>query len=94
MNPETTEELLSRLEREHVQQGHLCVGCWDAGTDDYWLPCDVARLVAHARSLEAALLDLADLQNGPPLIRDTDEWDAVMDRTWKLLGRAALGEAQ
>ena len=55
MNPETTEELLSRLEREHVQQGHLCVGCWDAGTDDYWLPCDVARVVAHARSLAAAL---------------------------------------
>ena len=56
----TTEELLSRMEREHVQQGHLCVGCWDAGTDDYWLPCDVARVVAHARSLAAALREFGD----------------------------------
>jgi hypothetical protein len=28
-------------------------GCWDAGADNYLLPCDIARLVAHIRSLEA-----------------------------------------
>ena len=84
----TTEELLSRMEREHVQQGHLCVGCWDAGTDDYWLPCDVARVVAHARSLEAALESFA------PAIA------YAMAKTWKpedfaeYRRLAALGEAQ
>ena len=70
----TTEELLSRMEREHVQQGHLCVGCWDAGTDDYWLPCDVARVVAHARSLEAALPVLTG--ESPHARKQREVWEA------------------
>jgi hypothetical protein len=58
VNPETTEELLSRMEREHVPcpgkgsaepHNEHCMEDWGAP----W-PCDVARLVAHIRSLEAA----------------------------------------
>jgi hypothetical protein len=50
---ESIPELLARLEREHVARSKFCVGCWDAGADNYLLPCDIARLVAHIRSLEA-----------------------------------------
>lgn len=59
MSTETTPELLSRLEREHVRRikgcpcsvcSRECQTCKNMTT---W-PCDTARLVAHARSLEAA----------------------------------------
>ena len=79
MSTETTEELLSRMEREHVQQGHLCVGCWDAGTDDYWLPCDVARVVAHARSLEAALREVTEERNRWMGHCDNSDWQGMAD---------------
>ena len=58
MNPETTEELLSRMEREHVPcpgngsdepHNEHCMEDWG----EPW-PCDSALLVAHGRSLEAA----------------------------------------
>jgi hypothetical protein len=52
---ESIPELLARLEREHVARSKFCVGCWDAGADNYLLPCDIARLVAHIRSLERTL---------------------------------------
>ena len=63
--PETTEELLSRLEREHVscdgtnceldEAGPHCIQTAIREKVEFepW-PCDVARVVAHARSLEAA----------------------------------------
>ena len=65
MEPETTEELLSRLEREHVscdgtnceldEAGPHCIQTAIREKVEFepW-PCDVARVVAHARSLEAA----------------------------------------
>ena len=64
MSTETTEELLSRMEREHVQRPccespacpwpsvcNRCLVDW---------PCETARLVAHARSLAAALREFGD----------------------------------
>jgi hypothetical protein len=54
---ESIPELLARLEREHPKRasrltdprfGHFCGKCIVT-----W-PCDIARLVAHIRSLEAA----------------------------------------
>ena len=56
MNPETTEELLARLEREHVadpKYPELCRECYEQSL----FPCETARVVAHARSLGAALLE-------------------------------------
>ena len=53
MEPETTEELLSRMEREHVPNIYHPNRC--AACDPVVWPCDVGRVVAHARSLAAAL---------------------------------------
>jgi hypothetical protein len=92
VNPETTEELLSRMEREHVPcpgngsaepHNEHCMEDWGAP----W-PCDSARLVAHIRSLEAALTKIAE---------STHAWesDAVADALHELGDPwAALGEAQ
>ena len=53
MNPETTEELLARLEREHVaERSWGSAFCKIDRGQPY--PCETALLVGHARSLEAA----------------------------------------
>lgn len=56
------------------------------------LPCrcelshdDVCQLVQRNKQLEAALQELCDLQNGPPLIRDADKWQTAMDTAQDLL---------
>lgn len=57
--------------------------------DELCRVCALARMILNSeervRVLQEALEDLADLQNGPPLVRDTDEWEAVMARVWALL---------
>jgi hypothetical protein len=87
VSTETIPELLASLEREHVRNpigqgaavGERCV------CGERW-PCqsDSARLVAHARSLEAALRELLfAIEGGLPT--KTQIYHDV---------RAALGEAQ
>ena len=91
----TTEELLSRMEREHVQRPccespacpwpsvcNRCLVDW---------PCDTARLVAHARSLEAAQIKVTH-SVVPPL--DLDDNEALGEllaepatRRWRTMGR-------
>jgi hypothetical protein len=45
-----------------------------------------ARLIAKAPELIEALRDLADFQNGPPLVKYADEWRKAHDRAYQLLG--------
>ena len=100
MEPESIPDLLARLEREHVQAAYVtasgepcCLECQEA-----W-PCDFARLVAHARSLERVLTELTDAL-------DTEDvavasiggltWGQAVQHTGlaRVKARAALGEAQ
>jgi hypothetical protein len=56
VSTETIPELLARLEREHVQcKSGNCTNAKQPHCDCFrdW-PCDVARVVAHARSLGLA----------------------------------------
>jgi hypothetical protein len=53
MTEESIPELLARLEREHVRNGKLKLCKESDGEWPVTWPCDVVRLVAHIRSLEA-----------------------------------------
>ena len=109
MSTETTPEMLDRLEREHVSSNYLpqygppiCLWCgWNTP-----YPCSVARVVAHARSLEAALEDMTwqhayRTRDGMKLCTgglssnehafDVLGWNDPHDITAEM---AALGEAQ
>ena len=98
MTEKSIPEMLARLEREHVPNiyhPNRCAKCesYD-GFEKAW-PCERARLVAHARSLEAALLDTVCYahRRGAP-----DEARCLPpERTTRAIcrsSRAALGEAQ
>ena len=53
-----------------------------------YLECKAnAQLIAAAPDLLSALTALVDVQNGPPLIEYTDQWNAIMD-----LARAAIAK--
>jgi hypothetical protein len=102
MTEESIPELLARLEREHVRNpigqgaavGERCV------CGERW-PCqsDPARLVAHARSLEAANERLRWQRD-----QSVEDCDTCLHNgaigcenhapSWSVAGRAALGEAQ
>lgn len=43
---------------------------------------EIAALFTELRDL---LEQLADIQNGPPLIQDEKEWREIMDKTYALL---------
>ena len=63
-----------------------CVcGAWD-DLDPYKLRQDLAAVTKERDELKACLEDLADIQNGTPLIQDGPVWEAIMARAWKLLG--------
>jgi len=47
-----------------------------------------ARLIAAAPELFEALGALVDEQNGPPLIRDAERWQAAMDKARTALNKA------
>jgi hypothetical protein len=92
MTEESIPELLARLERKHSEvifyngghSGRCCCGT-------LW-PCDTARVVAHARSLEAAL---REIQKGEGAFsRDPFEHAIAAIENMKGLAGAALGEAQ
>lgn len=42
-------------------------------------------LMAAAPELADCLRDLFDIQNGPPLIRDTEKWEEIMKRASRIL---------
>lgn len=44
-----------------------------------------AELEGRIRKLERALQALYDVQNGPPLIRDSEQWEAAMTQAAALL---------
>jgi hypothetical protein len=88
---ESIPELLARLEREHPKRasrltdprfGHFCGKCIVT-----W-PCDIARLVAHIRSLEQTLG--ASSRICPHSFRHAECAACNYQAGW----RAALGEAQ
>jgi hypothetical protein len=90
---ESIPELLARLEREHVQAAYVtasgepcCLECQEA-----W-PCDVARVVAHARSLEAAIRKLEAAKETNEGIEFGFKYVPVEDAYYDLLD--ILGEAQ
>lgn len=77
-------------------------GLWH-GDEHGWIVARIARhngegdseidranavLIAAAPELYEALQELADLQNGPPLIKDEDDWNAAMAATWAALAKA------
>jgi hypothetical protein len=88
VSTETIPDLLARLEREHVpdpKYPELCLTCYEQ-----WLwPCDTAKLVAHARSLDAWIRNHA--MDHPLGMECAMELVDMLDID---LGRAALGEAQ
>lgn len=43
------------------------------------------QLRARVAELEAALSDLCDEQNGPPLLKDAESWQAAMDNARRAL---------
>jgi hypothetical protein len=101
MTEESIPELLARLEREHVQcKSGNCTNAKQPHCDCFrdW-PCDVARVVAHARSLEAANERLRWQRD-----QSVEDCDTCLHNgaigcenhapSWSVAGRAALGEAQ
>ena len=46
---------------------------------------EIDALQSENERLKAALEALCAVQNGPPLIRDTDEWNTAMERASELL---------
>jgi hypothetical protein len=49
----------------------------------------VTKLRQRVLDLEDALQELADEQNGPPLIRREKEWGEAMEKARKVLGEAS-----
>lgn len=89
--PETIPELLDRLEREHVDHAGTCNGC--DGFD--WWPCERARVVAHARSLEAALRRIAELDPEKDSAEGWNEWgEAEMFRKAQEIANEPLEDTQ
>jgi hypothetical protein len=92
VNPETTEELLSRMEREHgsgatinrIGAGFGTPQCNRCGVP---FPCERARVVAHIRSLEQTLG--ASSRICPHSFRHAECAACNYQAGW----RAALGEA-
>lgn len=54
-----------------------CAGLWDK----------VYEYDMERQALRSALEDLVDEQNGPPLLRDKERWEAAMANADKALGR-------
>jgi len=50
---------------------------------------DMEEAATEIERLREALRDLLDEQNGPPLVRRADEWQAAVDQA-----RAVLGEVK
>jgi hypothetical protein len=98
MDSETIPELLTRLEREHVPceepfgEAH-CAGCEYDGCDSDW-PCSTARVVAHARSLEAALRWWLCDEHKTEKVAMGDHCLNQDCQYARIPVRAALGEAQ
>ena len=92
MEPETTEELLSRMEREHVPNIYHPNKC--AACDPALWPCERARLVAHARSLEAGLLSMRCYQHMMSKLAMNEPCPDYLETSHCEIARAALGEAQ
>ena len=55
--------------------------CWDGRC----LFCEEKKLQSENAKLKKALEALYAVQNGPPLIRDTDEWNTAMKHASELL---------
>jgi hypothetical protein len=81
VSTETIPELLDRLERHHTRTDRSSTRreVWACSTCIVAWPCSVARVVAHARSLEAALKVV---------------WDSADIKDIYGTVAAALGEAQ
>jgi len=47
----------------------------------------VKVLQAELADVKDTLQSLADIQNGSPLIRDEEKWQAIMDKAYKLLSK-------
>ena len=52
------------------------------------LPELIVRAVNSHDALVAALEDLADVQNGPPLLKYEEAWNAAMAKVWAALALA------
>ena len=48
---------------------------------------EIERLEAELADVKDTLQSLADIQNGSPLIRDEEKWQAIMDKAYKLLSK-------
>jgi hypothetical protein len=94
---ESIPELLARLDREHAKRdsqlakhprfAHFCGKCL---TD--W-PCETARLVAHIRSLEAALGDCLHRLGNMWIRLDVppEEWARLKDEVTRGIGNTGNG---
>ena len=75
---------------EHIMATAISVGCDSVAS--------MARELVKERSriaeLEAALQLLCDLQNGPPLIRDTVAWHNAMEKAHLLLSTNSKGQTE
>ena len=47
----------------------------------------IDELEAELADVKDTLQSLADIQNGSPLIRDEEKWQAIMDKAYKLLSK-------
>ncbi len=50
------------------------------------LELDIQKLKSANTELKAILGDLVDIQNGSPLVRDTDKWNKIMKKAYEILG--------
>jgi hypothetical protein len=97
VSTETIPELLARLEPEHfAEKGSKFCYHPDHETMPEF-PCDSARVVAHARSLEAAIAEVDDalLDVTSPFVgRSPSEAMREMNRRVEKAGKATMGAAR
>jgi len=68
-----------------VDEDGCCSSCGKDLNPLFEKHCGGCPIVAENAKLRTALTDLYACQNGPPLIRDTEKWNAAMNRTAELL---------
>jgi hypothetical protein len=92
VSTETIPDLLARLERAHVSGGEsngrkFCQCCGQ------WWPCTEARVVAHIRSLEAALGDCLHRLGNMWIRLDVppEEWARLKDEVTRGIGNTGNG---
>ena len=87
----TKDEALKQI--QEAAEEHPAFGGYDTPdlAGDEAFVTMIAQIARDARDdqdvqrLTDALQALYNVQNGPPLIRDTDEWNAAMERAAELL---------